>query len=128
MKFSDYFTNKKTVTQKEQELNQQSLQLYKKYSDYFRDHVDDYSHQANIKIHLMSIDYISKNVDDRGWYSIYGPQPFNKGTLVLYQQPKGKMLEVWDGHIFKNKKEVGQINWTSSDTYQTYMNNNLDQY
>lgn len=118
MLFKDYFKLGKDKEQREKDLYQQSLNLYKLYFDYIAEELDDYNHDANIKVIVHGYNYFDNTIDDFGAVSLYGPYIFNNKIVELVWQPLNKkMVQIWDNHIFIDGVEKGIFKYDFSKGY-----------
>ena len=109
MKLSDFFTNKETPYQKEKRQRKAYENLFGIYSDYFDDYCDDYSKKPNMQIGLSFVFPKKEQVVYQGVTQIYGPNKFDGGSLWLYLNKKGHMLEIWDWNVFYKGNFIKKI-------------------
>lgn len=109
MKLSDFFTSEETPSQKEKRERKEYEDLYGIYSNYFDDHCDDYSKKPNMRIGLSFVFPKKKEVVYQGVAEIYGPNQFDDGSLWLYLNKQGHMLEIWNRNVFYKGKFIKKI-------------------
>lgn len=131
--FKDFFKMSEQQERQEQTTKQKAISLHNELKRHFDLKDDDYSKKANIWINLKFINTYLYKVENVGTFNIYGPYIFNNGTLMLYKQLNGSILEIWNNDIFKDGNLVGKFDrnnvfWGTDDLYQIAQKNELDKY